>query len=385
MSRQFRSDDTNKWVYGFGRGLDGALTSSGNLSLDPTRQSCSGSSGSTSLSVSTGSGTLANNQLVIIHQSRGTGAGAWELNRIQSGGGTATLTMAHTLQNTYTDSGASQAQIVRVYEYTNYNLQSGHTYTLPAWDGNDGGIYAIAVADTCTIAGTLDGSGADGTASPSNTPGATGGFRGGAGSLTAAQKGEGTTGGVTTGTTNNGNGGGGGSSAGSPAWGGGGGGSNGTAGNAGSGGTGGAAGSTAGAAALTTMVFGGGGGGGARNSASAGEYGAGGSGGGILFIIANQLTISGAINLDGGGASATFWNGGGGAGGSCLLKANTATLGSSLITADGGDATGSSNGDGGSGRIHLDYSKSYSGTTSPTIDVTQDVTIKNLTNSALVF
>jgi hypothetical protein len=46
-------------------------------------------------------------------------------------------------------------------------------------------------------------------------------------------------------------------------------------------------------------------------------------------------------------------------------------LGSSLITAAGGAATGVG-GAGASGRIHLDYYTSYTGTTTPTLNVTQD-------------
>jgi len=60
--------------------------------------------------------------------------------------------------------------------------------------------------------------------------------------------------------------------------------------------------------------------------------------------------------------------GGSGAGGSILLKAQTATLGTAQITAAGG----AGNNPGSIGRIHLDYYTSYTGTTTPTLDATQD-------------
>ena len=64
------------------------------------------------------------------------------------------------------------------------------------------------------------------------------------------------------------------------------------------------------------------------------------------------------------------------------MKAQTATLGSGLITcpsASGGAAysgiTLPYGGASSTGRIHLDYSNSYTGTTNPTLDVTQDLTL----------
>jgi len=98
----------------------------------------------------------------------------------------------------------------------------------------------------------------------------------------------------------------------------------------------------------------------------------------MALIFASDIIVSGTINLDGGDSGNAYWNGGGGAGGSCLLKCITATLGSGLITAPGGLAVslGTNRGGVGSvGRIHIDYSKSFTGTTNPTIDSTLDTTI----------
>jgi hypothetical protein len=66
----------------YGDGSDGVLTISSNTSEAPTDSSCSGSSGATSLSATNAS--FAADQIILIHQSRGTGVGQWELNVISS-------------------------------------------------------------------------------------------------------------------------------------------------------------------------------------------------------------------------------------------------------------------------------------------------------------
>lgn len=387
--RQFRSDDTDKWVYGYGDG--GAGTSY----AVPANEGCSGTSGTTSLTLAA-AGSFSNGDLVLIHQTRGTGAGAWELNKITSGAGGTSLTMAHSITNTYTDSGASQAQIIELNQYNGLTL--GNT-TAPSWDGSKGGIIAFIDKGTTTISGTINISGGNASGA---TKGTGRGFNGGAGgpqsSTSDGYRGEGinSADGAQT-YVKDGSAGGGGQRY-SDGWGGasGGGGGNGAAGSAGSTANGsyypGQGGDSAGTASLVTMDFGSGGGGGAGDSYadSVGPGGGGGGGAGILLIISKSLTITGSINLNGGAGglapytSATSrWNsnGGGGAGGSCLIKCQTATLGSNLITAaagaggNSGLAAQQTGGNGSVGRIHLDYKTSYTGTTTPTIDVTQDATL----------
>ena len=76
-------------------------------------------------------------------------------------------------------------------------------------------------------------------------------------------------------------------------------------------------------------------------------------------------------------------SGGGGAGGSILLQGNTITLGSPLVSSAAGNAgvpgaDAGRGGDGSVGRIHADYGTSCTGTTSPTLDKTQnDIYIPN--------
>lgn len=383
MSTQFRSDDTVKWWLRFGNGSDGDYSSTGNATDAPVDSSCSGNANSTSLSATNAS--FAADKPVLIHQTRGTGAGNWELNQIQSYT-SGTITLKKALQNTYTDSGASQAQVIQLKQYNNFTQNSGHTLTAKAWDGNVGGILAFLCNGTTTITGNI---------SANNT-----GFIGGAfsnygsagGNNTAtAFRGEGTSGDNNTRqATANGNGGGGGPTGGDNGTGGGGGG-NGQAGTRvnNSDGRGGDGGNTAGNAELTQLSLGGGGGGGREktNGGDSGSSSSGARGAGAVFIFSNELVITGTITSTGLSASNATGNnnggGGGGAGGSVLLKAKTATLGTNKITANGGTGgagvpNGGSGGNGGVGRIHLDYSGSYTGTTSPTLDSTLDPTIKGV-------
>ena len=112
--------------------------------------------------------------------------------------------------------------------------------------------------------------------------------------------------------------------------------------------------------------------------------------GGILCFLANgTTTVNGTIASNGGDGSLTtsglggggsdgansggkISDGGGGAGGSVLLKAQTATLNTTRVTATKGSGGSIGGGDGSAGRIHLDYYTSYTGTTNPILDVTQD-------------
>ena len=59
----------------FGDGSDGNLTISTNTTDTPIDSSCSGTSGTKSLSATNTSFTAG--QIILIHQTRGTGVGAW--------------------------------------------------------------------------------------------------------------------------------------------------------------------------------------------------------------------------------------------------------------------------------------------------------------------
>jgi len=362
----------------FGDGSDGALVISSNTTEAPIDSACTGTIATTSLSATNAS--FAAGQLVLIHQTQGTGAGTWERNQIASyTAGTITLTTA--LASNY----VSGAQVRTLPQYTNVTINSGITYTAKAWNGTVGGILAFVANGTVTVTGTISAAGATGgQITALSTIGGRvngGGFRGGNArkavfdGTTGAQQGESPTGDGGYSTAVNGAAGGGGLCSGSGY--GGGGSAHATAGTNGSG-----AGSDYGRGSsntydttdLTTMTLGtGGGGGGNDNNSTSETAGAGGNGGGIVFITGATLTVTGSVTSNGGsgGASNEFAAGGGGTGGSILIKTQNATLGTALITASGATAVGAG-GAGGVGRIHIDYLTSYTGTTSPTIDATQD-------------
>ncbi|MHA1842400.1 MAG: hypothetical protein ACTSYW_10540 [Candidatus Heimdallarchaeota archaeon] len=356
MARQFLN---------FGSGKDGTVPTSG--TYGGTYASCSGSSGSTTL---TCGGTWTAGDIILIHQTRGTGAGNWELNQVVSDDG-ASLTLLYPLVHTYTDSGDSQAQVIEVKEYASGNITG--TLTCKAWDGNTGGILPLMVNGKLIISGSIN----------VNEKG----FRGGAAvssGNSVGRQGEGTGGAAGTQSTNaNGNGGGGGGYSTNEPWdqgNGGGGGGNGAAGANGrgtgggnnAGGGGGSGGAIKGATELTTIVFGGGGGSGGTQDGGE-NTGVGANGGGIIIIFAREMILTGTITANGGIGGTCNWKrgaGGGGAGGSILINAITATLGTNKITANGGrgglieedcgrlDARG---GCGGGGRIAIDVC-SYTGT-----------------------
>jgi hypothetical protein len=350
----------------FGSGTDGALTISSNTTDSPIDSACTGSSGTQTLSATNAS--FAIGQVILIHQTKGTGAGVWERNIIQ-GYTAGTITTTSALKNTY----SSGAQVIVMKQYSSVTVNSGKTWTAKAWNGTVGGILAFICSGTVAVAGSVSANGC--------------GFRGGSGvgpvpSQADGTQGEGTPGIGTNSDSANGNGGG--TSftfVGALNYGAGGaGGGNGTVGTNGTStpqGTGGTGGSAVGSVDLTTMSLAGGGGAGGVPGDNSSISGAGGAGGGIVFITGATITVSGSIISNGGVGTAGTNNGGGGgggAGGSILLKAQAATLGTSLITANGGDG-GSGNGAGGSGgtgRIHVDYYTSYTGTTTPTLNATQD-------------
>src|SRR3990172_6673859 len=134
----------------FGNGSDGDYSSATIPTM--TSRSCSGSFNSTTLGLS--SAGFVNGDVLLIYQTRGSGAGNWEVNRIISGGGTTSLTLLRELANSYTDSGSSQAQCIKVSQYANVTVQSG-TWSLVDWDGDVGGILTFACNGILTITGTI--------------------------------------------------------------------------------------------------------------------------------------------------------------------------------------------------------------------------------------
>lgn len=344
----------------WGDGRDGNLTISTDTTQSVTNKSCSGTSGSNTLTIA--SSGFSNGDIVLIHQTRGTGVGQWQFAKVVSGGGSTSLTLAKPLVYTFTDSGSSQAQVFYVPQYGDVTVNSTKTWSAPAWDGNVGGILVFASRGTVTINGSIS----------ANSKGfiASGSYE---------YQGEGTSGVGTGSNTANGNAGGGSYRDGA---GGGGNANSGSTGNNAGGGYIGVGGSSSGEADLDTITFGGSGG-------SARDV-FGGNGGGIILVICLSITIDNSTGLitstGANGASHVTGNNeyggaGAGAGGSIGLQARVATLNTTRITASGGtggttNASNSASGGNGSvGRIHLEYLSSYTGTTSPTLDVEQNLTL----------
>jgi hypothetical protein len=354
----------------YGDGSDGALDVSSTVEINAVHTSAAGAAGADALSVGSTAG-FSQGQRVLIHQSRGAGAGSWEERMVDAVGGT-TLTLSSPLQNDYDDTGDNRAQVVVVPSYTDVTVNNGGLLTAPAWDGTSGGILAFVANGTLQVrnGGTIDMS--------------AGGFRGfqhGC-SYTCAlgYAGESATGPGSASTAANGMGGGGGGQGQDCGMGGGGG--YGTAGLAGDEGNmcgnchagcpipGGAGGGAGGSAdLLLSILFGGAGGEGGADEDGA-FPGAGGNGGGAIILraaivdINDPVTSHGGDGLDGDNSSCSasgcgMGGGGGGAGGAILIVSEDADLGSGNVSAVGGArgdcscSYNASGGTGGQGRVAI--------------------------------
>lgn len=382
----------------FGDGRDGVMPSSGNLDNNNgfgIGIVNNGGAGSTTLNVTDAYGVWRINpgDVVLIHQTQGTGVGCWELNKAVSdfGGGTATYQLSRPLRCNYVSNSSNHAQIQRVPQYTNCPV-SGVVTPLSAWNGSWGGIFAVMCNDTMNLTGSINGLGY----------GFSGGARGEYPTYMYAGQGESFNQAGSYNYIANGGGGGGGqgdygSCGGSMACvgSGGGGGGYGTNGANGSsnGGTPrqpGLGGGTYGSADLSSAIhFGSGGGGGGPDNASDAPGGHGGNGGGIVFISALNLNVSGTIGANGANGqtqpgsddASRSGGGGGGSGGAIALRGYNINVGSGMVTASGGiGAPGNSNkgapyggtgGNGGVGRIRIEYCGSLSGSTNPAASTQQ--------------
>lgn len=362
----------------FGDGRDGNINTATIPSLN--RKSCSGTSGTDTLNADTDASPYAVGDLLWIRQKRGTGVGQWEINMVEAVGSDQ-YTLVKNLQYTYTDSGASQAQVTKIPQYNNVTVASG-TWTIPAWDGDVGGDFTMAVKKLLTITGTINGDGQ--------------GFRGGTGGAASgastAQSGEGAPADRTTQTGNNGNAGGGSQEtvSNNGSYKGGGGGANANSGETGTGSAaggevGGTGGTADGSADLTDMPPAGAGGGNAVSNVT--STGDGGDAGADFLIFAKEVDNNGTVTIDGANGTnamdgASVLSGGGsGAGGNGLWVVEKGDL-SNTSTATGGARTeeagnsGNYGGAGSVGRFAVHHSGTVTGTTSPTFDDTTDGTLR---------
>lgn len=360
----------------YGDGSDGSLSISSNTTDSPIDSTCSGTSGTTSLTATNAS--FAAGQVILILQVTG-GTHTWELNAIDSYTA-GTITTTHALANSYTHSGDTRSQVVVVKQHSSITVDNGSTLTAKAWDQSNGtgGVLALLCSGTIDINGAV-------------TAGAKG-FEGGEGGLSAlkagwqgqgedgvapvAQGGANSTGaGGGQETVDSGSGGGGGhvdtGSSGSPQD---------------QQGDGGLA-SDYDSSDLSSMLFGGAGGGGGNNNNSA-DAGDGGNGGGIIFLMGPTFDLTGgSIDSDGeaGGPNTGDNNsaGGGGAGGSVLIKGDNVTIGTDLVTVDAGaggakavPGNGSAGGAGDVGIIRVEYGTSLSGSISSNATTSEESELK---------
>lgn len=345
---QFKSNDTIKWREKYGNRSAGAKVIASDLvdnTTETPKTSFSCAIGTTNPTIGSNVG-FANGDLVLLYQTRngGDGGGKWQLNKIVSGMEISLPVFAYPAVVNF----GGTAQMIKLKQWSSFNIPLGVTLIAQAWDQTIGGVYPILCNGTVTIAGNISLVGR--------------GFYGGSGGTDGhAWSGEGS-GQVSTEDDANPAGNGGGSEHVSSA-----GGGNATT----MSGPEGSEGTLDGNSDLTVMVLGGGGGGTAENSSS----GSGGNGGGVLIIIAKKIVITGTILAHGNGGNDGTRGGSGGAGGSILFKGINVSIGTNLVQANGGTqgagTTGNST-NGSVGRIHVDYAGALVGTSTPTLTSTKD-------------
>ncbi|MBN2443720.1 MAG: hypothetical protein JXJ04_20330 [Spirochaetales bacterium] len=337
----------------YGEGTDGVLNVNTSVIINNvfSQLAFAQAAGDTYIQVTDEPGFTEGDEL-FIYDSRGTGAGTYEFVTITQVSGTV-LDIESPLEKDFP--GTDLVFVYRVPHYTTVYVYDGGTITAAAWnETTGGGIVVFRATESINIIGSgkIDVSGkgyqghnrqADGEA----------GFQGegylGIGTQNTAQNGNAGGGGGATGNGQEGAGGGGGHAFN---------GANGVDGTNGIGGIGGIAMSNP---ELTTLFFGGAGGTGADNDSGSAVNPNGGHGGGIIYISAPLLYIKNIIADGGNGKSTIQEDGGagGGAGGSIYLLSDEVNI-TGDITALGGigftppdNVNGGKGGDGSVGRIRI--------------------------------
>jgi hypothetical protein len=363
-----------------GSGADGALVVSANTNLNAAFTYVTDTavaSGATTFNVNSTTGISSGDEILILQAQRNFGWGAYgtyEFRTVSSLTPTS-ITVTSALSNPYVSAAAGNAAnmaiVQKVPQYTTVTVNSGVTLSPPGtWGGYGGGVVAFRATGAVNVAGSIDVSGK--------------GFRSGAAFCTKSEGPLGYQGYATSPPTGAGLeqwhdwGSGCDAVAAAANWGASaGGGGHATGGetahdNAGSYTL--APGTVIGAdAGIEKLLFGGAGG--STYISYSTTVCAGGNGGGAVYIMADSLTVSGAINAKGANGQSgcgSYTSPGGGAGGTIILGTTAApTLGTNLVLADGGTTPpfgymGQAGGKGGNGRILLQYgSGSPSGSTTP--------------------
>jgi hypothetical protein len=357
--------------FSIGDGRDGSvtITSSQNINTnilgslrstnsDGISTSVTANPTGTSITVSNIAGFTNGDKILLINLQGASGdivdVGNQEILTVDGLPSGSTINVEETIVNSYDGTTFSNQKIIcqRIPQWTDVNINSGGDLTCNAWNGTSGGVLVFYASGTVTVTSgrTIN---ADSK-----------GYRGGAKGVTinnGSYQGESRTG-VGSISLNSNDGGGGGSYASSTQNGDGGGGGYGTAGaTATAGNAFGIGGNSFGDVNLSDVFMGSGGGGGAYHWHGAVGASNGAIGGGIIYIIAQTVSVAGNITSKGGisdsSSAGTGTLGGGGAGGSVFINAQNLTLGADSIAATGGHGnSGASFSKGGDGRIRLEYS-----------------------------
>lgn len=264
---------------------------------------------------------------------------AFAQNRVNSGSTGADGAFAPTTSQTV------QVPESGVFNFTTINIPAGVTITF-ARNTKNTSVTMLASGDV-TIAGTINLDGKPGNANSGGGLAGPGGFSGGEGGFDKSGGGNG---------DGPGGGGGGGGSTVTTTGGSGGGAGFAVAGNNGGGTTAGQGGPAYGSKTALPLIGGSGGGGGASAvSAFPGPGGGGGGGGAILIASSGSITFGnatspGSISSRGGAGASVSTGGGGGSGGTIRLVANTIS-GSATLAVQGGVEGVGGNGRGGKGAI----------------------------------
>lgn len=366
--RIFRSDDTSKWVEGYGNGSFGDVAPTSTSTDDQANAAVTGSNNTNTLNYSSLSGSLANGDILFIVQAHGTGALTepnYELNRIASFDGS-TITTKYKLTRDWN----SGAQVYVLRQHRNWTLDGGATINVRAFDGTIGGFFIrLAKNEIYIDEGTIAGQGL----------GFNGGNREESGSSPALAR----AGASPSSNSNpqqtsaNGPGGGGARDGGGGSGATGGGAGNAQAGNNGvatSSQTAGTGGNQISKTQLKIITLGPGGGGGIGPGGND-QGGIGGDGGTTVILIARRITITSnaSINIagengntDGSPGGSQGGGAGGGAAGDFLAKGEYVDIGTGKVNNAGGvggnsNAGFGSGGNGSYGYGHVDYAKTVSG------------------------
>jgi len=303
-----------------------------------TSMTASPAAGDSVLAVANTSGLAAGDEVavIVLQDTSGTAGfadvGAYEAHYVQGVSGS-TLTLASPLHRPY-----DANDVVAVQRIPNFASETLASPTVPAFEGQRGGLLWVRATGTLTVSGTLyaSGKGYTGGTAPYNVDAYQGEGEPGLGIQTNLANGIGGGGGLVTVINGSDTGGGsGGGGAGAYA--------GGSGANCNGRSPGGAGASPIGTSNLTRLTLGGGGGAGGSDDNLPTGGGPGGAGGGMVVLMADTLQVTGQIlsnGLDGGnGASADDGGGGGGAGGSVWLRARDLQLPDGALQANGG-ATG---------------------------------------------